>query len=132
MMNDESNSNNELRNVKVDFDLEKRTLDFGKAVLKLAKAISENTITRPVISQFVRAGTSVGANYCEANNAQSKADFKHKISICKKESREVMYWLSLLRELSLENKTVIQSLWQEAKELTLIFGAIIRTSSSKR
>ncbi len=131
-MNNESSSNNEFLNPKTEFDLEKRTLDFGKAVVQQARIIPENRITRPIISQFIRSGTSVGANYCEANNAQSKADFNHKISICKKESREVMYWLSLLAEVSPDTKSEITVLWQEAKELTLIFGAIVRSSRTKK
>ena len=54
------------------------------------------SITLPLISQLVRAGTSVGANYCEADDAVSKKDFRHMISICKKEARESKYWLRMI------------------------------------
>jgi four helix bundle protein len=58
------------------FDLEERTALFGEAVLHFAKKIPVNPVTKPLISQLVRAGTSVGANYCEAD-AVSKKDFKN-------------------------------------------------------
>ncbi len=110
------------------YDLEERTAAFGIAVLKLAKLIPENAITRPLISQFVASGTSVGANYCEADDAESKKDFVHKIGICKKEARESKHWLRMLVEAMPEIRNQAKPLWQEAKELNLIFNAIIQSS----
>ena len=73
------------------YDLKCRTENFGKSIIELVKTLPENYITIPLIDQLVRSATSVGANYCEADNAHSKKDFKHKISICKKESRETKH-----------------------------------------
>lgn len=113
------------------FNLGERTAKFGEAVIEFSKIISKNDITRPLISQLVRAGTSVGANYCEADCAESKKDFEHKIGICKKESKETKHWLRMLAsaEPSLVEKCRI--LWKEATELNLIFTTIVRNSQMK-
>jgi four helix bundle protein len=66
------------------YDLEERTAKFAEAITQFAKKIPENSITKPLITQLVKSGTSIGANYCEADDAESKKDFKHKIGICKK------------------------------------------------
>ena len=71
-------------NVEHEFDLEERTARFGEAVIVFAKSIPKNEVTLPLINQLVRSGTSVGANYCEADDAVSKKDFRHKIGLCKK------------------------------------------------
>src|SRR3989338_6982620 len=110
------------------FDLEERTAKFGIDVIDFAKTVRETTFTRPLLSQFIRAGTSIGANYCEANDAESKRDFVHKIGICKKESRESMYWLHMIGMAVPAVKEQARKLWQEAKELNLIFGAIMKSS----
>jgi four helix bundle protein len=114
------------------FDLEERTASFGEAVIRFAQTIRETTVTRPLVSQLVRAATSVGANYCEANDAESKSDFRHKIAICRKESRETGHWLRMLTAAMPESAPETRRLWQEAKELNLIFGAVIRSSTSRK
>lgn len=73
------------------YDLEERTAVFGENVIRFAKKIPQNPITNPLITQLVKSGTSIGANYCEADDAESKQDFKHKIGICKKEARETKH-----------------------------------------
>ncbi len=73
------------------FDLEERTGQFGEAVISFAKRISANLVTEPLIPQLVRAGTSVGANYCEADDAGSKKEFRYRIRLCKRESRETKH-----------------------------------------
>ncbi len=78
------------------FDLEERTAIFGEQVIHFANKIPKNTVMAPLISQFVASGTSVGANYCEADDAESKKDFRHKIGICKKEARETKHWLRMI------------------------------------
>jgi four helix bundle protein len=77
-----------MTNDKNKYNLEERTAKFGEEIIKFAKKIPKNLVTIPLITQLVRAGTSLGANYCEADSAHSKKDFEHKIAICKKESRE--------------------------------------------
>jgi len=114
------------------FDLEERTAVFGEAVLAFANDISKKPINLPLISQLVRAGTSVGANYCEADDAVSRKDFQHKIGICKKEARETKYWLRMVAFAEPRLKEQAKALWQEAKELHLIFAAIIRKTQTKR
>ena len=75
------------------YDLEERTAKFSEDMIKFAKKIPVNLVTTRIIPQLVAAGTSMGANYCEADDAESGKDFKHKIGICKKEARETKYWL---------------------------------------
>jgi four helix bundle protein len=113
---------------KTRFDLEERTAKFGEDVIRFCKKIPETSVTRPLISQCVRAGTSVGANYCEADDAESRKDFNHKIGICKKEARECKHWLRMIVVAVPELTEGARPLWQEAKELNLIFNAIIRSS----
>jgi four helix bundle protein len=113
---------------KPAFDLEERTARFGENVIHFTKTVSRNPVTIPLISQLVRAGTSVGANYCEADDAVSKKDFKNKIGICRKEARETKFWLRMIVAAKPELKIEARTLWQEAKELHLIFAAIWRKS----
>lgn len=113
-------------NPKVKYDLEERTSKFGEEIIKFAKKISNNTVTLPIINQIVKCGTSIGANYCEADGAESKKDFRHKIGICKKESKETKYWLRMVVVAVPELKEEAKILWKEAQEFTLIFSAILR------
>jgi len=114
-----------------NYDLEERTAKFGEEVIKFAKRIPRNEVSRPLIIQLVRSGTSVGANYCEADDAETGKDFKHKIGICKKESRETKHWLRMIIIACPELETEAKQLWQEAKELNLIFNAIVNKLKAK-
>lgn len=78
------------------YDLEERTAKFAEKIIEICKKVPKNTITISIINQLIRAGTSIGANYTEANGASSKKDFKNKIHLCKKEAMETKYWLRLL------------------------------------
>lgn len=120
-----------MKQVSNKFDLEERTALFGESIIDLCKSIPKNTITLPVIRQLLRSGTSIGANYCEANNASSKKDFRNKIFICKKESQETKYWLRMLARCFPEKKEDIRKQWKENQELTMIFQKIITTSGEK-
>lgn len=111
---------------KTKFDLEERTAKFGENIINFCKALPKNEITRPIINQLVKCGTSVGANYCEADDAESKKDFKHKIGICKKECRESKHFLRMSVVAVPEIKSEATKLWIEAKELNLIFNAIFQ------
>ena len=77
------------------YDLEERTAQFSENIILLCKKVPQDIVVKPIISQLVRAGTSIGANYMEANGASSRKDFKNKIFMCKKECRETKYWLRL-------------------------------------
>jgi four helix bundle protein len=78
------------------YDLEERTAKFAEKVIELCRKVPKNAVTTPLINQLVKAASSVAANYCEADDAESKKDFKHKIAIVKKESRESKLHLRLL------------------------------------
>ncbi len=106
------------------YDLEERTAKFGEDVISLCKKASRNPISIPIVSQLIRAGTSIGANYAEANGASSKKDFLNKAFISKKESKETQYWLRMLAKADESMKDDCKKLWKEAQELTLIFGKI--------
>jgi four helix bundle protein len=113
---------------KPEFDLEERTAQFGEAVIKFARLLPQNAVTTPLVSQVVRSSTSVGANYCEADDAVSKKDFKNKIGTCRKEARETKHWLRMIAAAEPESKEEARKLWHEARELHLIFAAIWRKS----
>lgn len=108
------------------YDLEDRTTRFGEEIIKFAKKIPRNVVTIPIIAQLVKSGTAIGANYSEADGAESKKDFRHKIGICKKEAKETKHWLRMVIVAAPEFKDEAKRLWQEAQELTLIFSAILR------
>ena len=78
------------------YNLEERTAKFGEDIIIFCKSVPKNIITIPLVGQLIKAGTSVGANYCEADDAESKQDFRHKIGICKKESRESKHFLRMI------------------------------------
>jgi four helix bundle protein len=109
---------------KYEDDLQERTACFGEDVIKFVRLIPLNAITSSVISQLVRSATSVGANYCEADDAESKKDFRHKISICLKEIKETRHWLRMTATAAPEFRNDARKLYKEAKELNLIFAAI--------
>lgn len=117
-----------MTNNKNKFDLEERTAEFGEDVIKFCQTMPKNEITKPIIGQLVACSTAVGANYCEADNAESKKDFKHKIGICKKEARESMHFLRMAATAVPTMAKKARILWKEAKELNLIFNKIFRSS----
>lgn len=94
----------------------------------LRKKVIKNTITIPLINQIIRSGTSIGANYCEADCAESRKDFEHKLGLCTKEAKETKHWLRMITKAVLEINTDAKLLWKEANELQRIFLAIIKKS----
>lgn len=117
------------KTVNNKFNLEERTAKFAEEIIDLCRKVTKDAVTTPIIGQLVRSGTSIGANYCEANGASSKKDFRNKIFICKKESKETKYWLRILAKAEESLKNECRKLWQEAHELTLIFSKIAISSS---
>jgi len=103
-----------------------RTAKFGEAIIRFAKKIPRNPVNNRLISQLVGAATSVGANYCEADDSVSEKDFRHKIGTCRKESKETMFFLRMLATAEESRLEEARDLWREAKELNLIFGSIWR------
>jgi four helix bundle protein len=109
------------------FDLEDRTARFGEAVIDFAKLIPRGPLTDRLIEQLVGCGTSVGANYSEADDAISKKAFFLSINTCRRESREAKHFVRMVVRAVPELKDVARPLWQEAKELNLIFSKICRS-----
>ena len=117
---------NQVLNPNVKYDLVERTSKFGADIITFAKSVKETNINRSIINQLVRSATSVGANYMEADCAESKKDFNHKIGICKKEAKETTHWLHMLAVAEPSQIERCRELWKEAHELTLIFSAIVK------
>ena len=126
MPNEIQNSNNE----KI-YDLEERTARFGESVIDFVKTLPRNLINNELIGQIVRSGTSIGANYMEADGAESKKDFRHKIALCKKESKETKHWLRMIAKANPNRKDECRKLWNEVQELTLIFSSILLSKRNK-
>ena len=131
-MSNKVQSSNQIKssNEKV-FDLEERTGRFGEVIIEFVKTLERNEINRPLIGQLIEAGTSIGANYMEADGAESKKDFRHKIAICKKEAKETKHWVRMIRKANPQKAVECHKLWQEAHELTLIFSSIILSKKRK-
>lgn len=115
-----------------EFDLEERTVAFAENIIDLVRSIKIDAVNSRIIPQLVGSGGSIGANYCEATEGESKKDFIHKIGICKKEIKETRHWLRLLARSNPEKKNEIRPLWKEAQEFLLIFSKIIRSSRAAR
>lgn len=105
------------------YDLAERTVKFAEAVIEFAYKVDKNPVTLPLISQLVRSATSIGANYCEANEAITRKEFVHRIGICRKESKETEFWMRMIKKASDRD---VDAFSKEARELNLIFSAIIR------
>lgn len=114
------------------FDLSERTAKFGENMINFIKILDKNSINYPLISQIIRSSTSIGANYMEADCADSKKDFKYKISLCKKESKETCHWLRMVAKGNPEQIKQCRKLWQESHKLTLIFSKIIISCKNKK
>ena len=113
------------------YDLEERTAKFGEYIIEFAKKVPKTVITIPLIQQLIKAGTSVGSNYCEADCAESRKDFEHKLGISKKEAKESKHWFRMISKAVPELKEEAKKLWQESNELQLIFITIIKKSKTK-
>src|SRR5690349_1666270 len=114
-MPNEARMSNDQRAERPRYDLEERTVRFGEAIIQFAKRIAVNPVTEGLIPQLVNAGTSIGANYCEADDAGTKKEFRYRISICKRESKESKYWLRMIAAACPELKDDARIHWQEAK-----------------
>ena len=111
------------------FDLEDRTLRFAKEIINFCKKLPNNTINFKLIDQIIRSAGSIGANYREANDSLSKKDFIHRLRITRKESKETIFWLELIKE---SNKNVnINNLIDECSQLRNIFSTIINKNEIK-
>ena len=110
-----------------EYNLEERTAIFSENIIDLIKTIRRDDINKNIISQLIRATTSIGANYYEANASSSKKDFRNKIYISKKEANETKYWLRILARCHPELNEKLKPFWQEAHEFHLIFQKVTNT-----
>ncbi len=108
----------------MNYDLEERTAKFGEEVIDFVKKLEKNAVNNVLVGQIVRSATSVGANYCEANNASSRKDFRNKIFICRKEAGETKHWVRMIARANNNKKNECQVLWKETNELVMIFAKI--------
>jgi len=113
-------------------ELEERTKRFALRIIKFVATLPKNTVTNVMGYQLVKAGTSIGSNYREANRAVSRNDFINKIGIVEKESAETEYWLELFDESDIGDPKERQWLLQESSELLAIFTSVGRTSKARR
>ena len=111
--------------------LEERVTIFSGNVLDPIKKVRINILNKNMCEQLVRSATSIGANYFEANGSSSKKDFINKIAITKKETVETQHWFRMLLKADDSLKEQILVLWDEAKQLGMIFSTIISNVRSK-
>ncbi len=120
------NGSPKLTNKQFAQSLELRTKKFAIEIIKLSSTLKDNPASRVISYQLLKAATSVGANYREANRPVSRADFKSKISICVKEAAETQYWLELIKESNLMNDEHADVLHKECSELLALFSSIYK------
>ncbi|PXF59271.1 MAG: four helix bundle protein [Deltaproteobacteria bacterium] len=106
--------------------LEKRTRQFGVQIIRLSSALPNAPEGRVIKNQITKCGTSIGANYREANRARSRADFKNKIKICESEASETQYWLEIITEVEWLSWDRVKSEHEECSELLALFTSIGR------
>lgn len=105
-------------------ELEKRTRDFVTGIIKLSMSLPNSPESKAVKTQLTKAGTSIGANYREANRSRSRADFKNKIEICESEASETEYWLEIILDMKWLKPDLLKSAMEECREILAIFTAV--------
>lgn len=120
------------KSAKSSFDLEGRTLEFAKRIIRMCKALPNNTVNFKLIDQIIRSAGSMGANYREANDVLSKKDFLMRIKISRKEAKETHFWLELIIEANPDFEKKIQDLLKESIEFKKILSTIITKCEYKK
>jgi len=105
-------------------ELEKRTLKFAVQIIRLSTSLPNTPEARVIRTQITKCGSSVGANYREANRSRSKADFKNKIAICESEASETQFWLKVIIEAGWKTQEQVIAEYEECSELLAIFTSI--------
>jgi four helix bundle protein len=125
MPNVESKKNLKTRNNKeFSIELEKRTREFAVRIIRLSIKLPNTSESKVIKNQITKSGTSIGANYREANRSRSKADFRNKIRICESEASETQYWLEVIIDANWLNREEVKTEYEECSELLAIFTAI--------
>jgi four helix bundle protein len=117
----------EMDNKEFSKQLEERTKKFAISIIKLSALLPNTPEGKVIRNQITKSGTSIGANYREANRSRSKADFINKIKICESESNETLYWLEIIVDLNWVENTDTKAQVKEADELLAIFTSIGKT-----
>jgi len=105
-------------------ELEKRTRRFAVRIIRLSTTLPNTPEGRVIRNQITKSGTSIGANYREANRARSKADFKNKIKICESEASETQYWIEVILDTKWLSREEANVDYEECSELLAIFTSI--------
>jgi four helix bundle protein len=111
-------------------NLEKRTRRFAVEIIRLSSSLPNTPEARVIRNQLTKAGTSIGANYREANRSRSRADFRSRIKICTSEASEAMYWMEVIMKVGWMDGKRGKPLYSECNELLSIFSAVVRSSNS--
>lgn len=109
------------------YDLEERCGKFGEQIVVFCRSQKKEPTLLPLVTQLIRSGTSIGANYMEANQGSSRKDFVNKIRISQKEANETKHWLRMISAAAPEIREKCRDLWKEAHQLTLIFAKISKS-----
>jgi len=116
-----------------EFDLEERLIDFGVRIIKLTEALAHTRSGNHIRGQILRSGTSPAPNYAEAQSAESRSDFVHKIKIALKELRETKVWLRMIGKAGLvDSSSKLEPLIAENDELISILVASVKTATKNR
>jgi four helix bundle protein len=113
-----------MKNKEFAREMERRTLQFAVRIIRLASHLPGTAEGKVVRNQMTKSGTSIGANYREANRARSRADFKNRIAICETEASETQYWLEVIRKTGWLPWEELKSDYAECSELLAIFTSI--------
>lgn len=118
--------------MNAELDITKRSFQFAVRIVKLCRCLEkQNGVPRTLANQLLRAGTSIGANIEEAQAGQSKADFTAKMAIARKEARETLYWVRLLKAAEIVDSEKLNDITKEADELVRILTSIVKTAQTK-
>ena len=109
-------------------DIQSRTMEFGVRIVELVDRMGRTLASETMARQLIRSGISIGANMEEADGAETKKDFIHKVSLAYKEARESRYWLAVIRRTVMKSDLPVGEIWQEADEIVRILFAILRKS----
>lgn len=122
-----------MSNDKRTFDLEERLIEFAVRIIRTAESLPKTRVGNHISGQIIRCGTSPAPNYGEAQRAESRADFIHKMKICLKELRETRVWLLIIAKTNLiKPKSKLEPLIDETNELIAIFVKSVNTAKKKQ
>jgi len=127
------NNRNKTMSKEKTFDLEDRLINFAVRIIRIAESLPKSKVGKHIAGQIIRSGTSPAPNYGEAQSAESRSDFIHKMKICLKELRETRIWLLMIIKVNLiEPTSKLEPLIDENNQLISIFVSSIKTANQKK